>query len=161
MPTPSDNTPHLSTNPVEEISAHHPSCPPETDRVSTWRASSEESIVLNADDGAVPPATTTPAQSTLNSSTLREVDDNSAPVLEIETSPRSTAGKLAHPDHDVAMESISPVSVSTDAKEERQLVSTMQSAVVPTTPSTPSSLDYEFSNVRVSTVRSRYCEDIY
>lgn len=157
MPTPSDNTPHISTNSVEDVSAYHLSCPPETDRIPTWRASSEDSIANNADDGAVPSTATTRPRSTLSSNIMREADDSDAAMIDIET-PQPTSGKLAQEDDDMVMESSSPVSVSTISKEE-QAMPTMQPPPVSTTPSTPSALDYEFSNVRVSMTATRYSEN--
>ncbi|KAK2760720.1 hypothetical protein FQN54_001955 [Arachnomyces sp. PD_36] len=151
MPTPSANTPLLPTHAVDDVSAYHPSCPPETDRIPTWRESSEVSIVNNADDGAGSPAQTTlPRQ--ISNSVMRGSDTRSQSSLEIETSPQPSGGKLAQQDDDVVMSSSSssssPVNVSTESKEGRASP-TMQPPPVSTTPSTPSSLNYQFSNVRL------------
>lgn len=158
MPTQSDNTPLISTSAVEDLSAYHLSCPPETDRLPSWRAPSGDSIVDNPDDDAVPTSATNWPRSTISSTAMREADTSSASVLGIETSPQQPpGGKLAQreDDDDVAMVSSSPVSVSTVSKEERA-IPTLQSPPISTTPSTPSPLDYEFSNVRVSMAGSRY-----
>lgn len=152
MPTPSDNTPHLETNAVEEVSAYHLSCPPDTDRIPTWRASSEESIVDNADDDAVPASVTTWPPSTISSTVMREADNSPDSMLGIETSPQSTGGKLAQQDDDLNMESSSPVSVSSTVSKEERAMSALPP--ISTAPSTPSNLDYEFSNIRVSMFRS-------
>lgn len=143
MPTPSSNPQSLSTlYPVDAVSTHT-TCPPETDRIATWRASSEERIVPDADDDASPSTLTRLAQAQLGQQ--HNTHPQTAPSLGIEISPQTSSQRTDLTDDDVSMESPSPAaSVSTEGASSAQTYPTSSSS------STTSSMDYEVSNVRVS-----------
>ncbi|PGH34720.1 hypothetical protein GX50_02398 [[Emmonsia] crescens] len=142
MPTPSSNPQSLSTlYPVDAVSTHT-TCPPETDRIATWRASSEERIVPDADDDASPSTLTRLAQAQLGQQ--HNTHPQTAPSLGIEISPQTSSQRTDLTDDDVSMESPSPAaSVSTEGASSAQTYPTSSSS------STTSSMDYEVSNVRL------------
>ncbi|PGH07717.1 hypothetical protein AJ79_06194 [Helicocarpus griseus UAMH5409] len=143
MPTPSDNPPHLSAVYPANTASTRTTCPPEIDRATSWRASSEERIVSNADDDASPATTTTPSQSQLDQR-HNALSQPAAPSLGIDISRQTSSRKMKMADEDVTMESSSPAgSVSTDA------ASPAQAYPPPRSPSTASSMDYDVSNVRL------------
>ncbi|OJD19060.1 hypothetical protein AJ78_00932 [Emergomyces pasteurianus Ep9510] len=144
MPTPSSNPQSISTlYPADAVSTHT-TCPPETSRIATWRASSEESIVPNADDDGSPALESHPAQAQLGQP--HNTHSQTAPSLGIEISPQtSSQGMDSTDDDDVAMESPSPsASVSTEGASSARNYATSSSSS-----STTSSMDYEVSNVRL------------
>jgi hypothetical protein len=146
MPTPSDSTPQLNPSALPgEISAHT-TCPPETERGTSWAIVSEEPIIDDdddLDDDAV--AATSAAGVTAG---RRPSDATSVRVAE-------SSVKRVRPDEDVIMESMSPASASSSEAKEEQSSPTSQPSSSISTPSASSSVSYEFSNVRVSNPSGR------
>ncbi|OAX82984.1 hypothetical protein ACJ72_02664 [Emergomyces africanus] len=134
MPTPSSDPPQsLSTLYPADVVSTHTTCPPETNRIVPWRASSEERIVPNADDDGSPDPMPCPAQAQLGQP--HNTHSQTAPSMGIEISPQTSPKRMDSTDDDVVMESSSPAaSVSTEGASAS---------------STTSSMDYEVSNVRL------------
>lgn len=152
MPTPSTSSPHLTT-PVRPIDATstRPTCPPDSDTTrNSWRGNPVECIENDADGGPTPTSASFPAYP------LNRPLDDAAPQTNMSPSPQSDPEKSERAgDEDVAMGPMSPVgSVSTDGKYELPLSrqSTMSSVAssIPSSANSSSSMDYEYSNVRVS-----------
>ncbi|PGH00137.1 hypothetical protein GX51_05950 [Blastomyces parvus] len=145
MPTPSSNPqPTSALYPVDASVSSHTSCPPETDRIATWTASSEECIVPNADDDATPPAIPRPAQAQVDQP--RNAHPQRAPSRpgrprHFEILARESSQKIDATDDDVGMESPSPAA-SVSSTEGASSAQTYPSSTIP-------SMDYDYSNVRL------------
>jgi hypothetical protein len=158
MPTPSDHTPHLTASALpEESQTSHTTCPPEIERGATFTGAPEERIIEEEDDDddvleerAVLDAAATelPAD--------RRISD--ATSLMMDSMPHSSM-KQTKSDGDVVMGYMSPVSATSDGKEEQSSSPPSQTSSAITGPSASSSINYEFSNIRVSNspVRFKCC----
>lgn len=152
MPTPSDNTPQLSTTSIPDDISAHTTCPPEVERLSAWRDSSETSARAehNAIDNAPSPVNATAHPVLMRSDDATSQATTTDPMRVESGAPGpSSMGPMAKPDEDSAVGRLSP-----PADPSR---SSHQPSSVTTSPSTASLLSYEFSNVRVrSTAESVY-----
>lgn len=148
MPTPSDNTLQLTPTPFAEDISARTTCPPEVERVSSWRTSSEEQIANahGAGDGAV--STTNAAAQSAPSRPDGGVGDSAAGSLGIETAPGSSNKDMTQTEEDAVIGTLSPSSLTTETKEEQQTPATQSSSVTATS-AMSAALRYEFSNVRV------------
>ena len=153
MPTPSDNAPQLSTTSIPDDISARATCPPEVERLSAWRDSSETSA--RAEHDAIDNAPS-PVNATAHPVLMRSDDANSqataADPMRVESgaSGSSSMGAMAKPDEDSAAGRLSPPADPSSR-------SSRQPSSVTTSPSTASLLSYEFSNVRVcSTAESVY-----
>lgn len=156
MPTPSDNTPQLSTASiiVDDISVHT-TCPPEVDRLSIWRGDSPEtssSAERNGVENVSAPAASATPQSVL----MRSDDETghahaSTPNVEdpmkIETGAPG-AGTSSLRRSTTKSDEDSPVVGRLSPAGEPSRSSGQPSSVT-SSPSTSALLGYEFSNVRV------------
>ena len=154
MPTPSDNAPQLSTTSIPDDISARATCPPEVERLSAWRDSSETSA--RAEHDAIDNAPS-PVNATAHPVLMRSDDANSqataADPMRVETgaSGPSSMGAMAKPDEDSAAGRLSPPADPSSR-------SSRQPSSVTTSPSTASLLSYEFSNVRVcSTAKKKNC----
>ncbi|EEH41439.1 hypothetical protein PAAG_03002 [Paracoccidioides lutzii Pb01] len=150
MPTPSSNPQQLSTAySPDPVSAPRPTCPPEPDRIATFRASSEERIVPNADDDAssIASASTPHSQSQLSQPLNAHSQTALSQNIEISSqiSSQVASQKSTKADDDVEMmESLKPaVSVSACAPPPANVYPPAY------TSSTTSTMDYEISTVRL------------
>lgn len=145
MPTPSDNTPQLSTTSIPNDISAHTTCPPEVERLSAWRDSSETST--RAEHDAIDNAPS-PVNATAHPVLMRSDDATSqataADPMRVESgaSGSSSMGAMAKPDEDSAAGRLSPPADPSSR-------SSRHPSSVTTSPSTASLLSYEFSNVRV------------
>ncbi|KAL2221172.1 vacuolar import and degradation protein [Thermoascus aurantiacus ATCC 26904] len=148
MPTPSDNTLQLTPTPFAEDISARTTCPPEVERVSSWRTSSEEQIANahGAGDGAV--STTNAAAQSAPSRPDGGVGDSAAGSLGIETAPGSSNKDMTQTEEDAVIGTLSPSSLTTETKEEQQTPATQSSSVTATS-AMSAALRYEFSNVRL------------
>ncbi|PYH99379.1 vacuolar import and degradation protein [Aspergillus ellipticus CBS 707.79] len=141
MPTPSDNTPPLNASSIaEEISARS-TCPPEVERLSSWRDSRESSTTIA--EGDAPDSTFSPTiastQTALTPSDDAVAPSNADPLRGEPVSDAPMKG-VARPEDEPAAGRLSPA-----AEPSR---SSSPSAPV-TSPSATSLLSYEFSNIRL------------
>ncbi|EGC43359.1 vesicle-mediated transporter Vid24 [Histoplasma capsulatum var. duboisii H88] len=147
MPTPSGDPQSPTTiYPVDAAVSTHTTCPPETDRLATWRASSEERIEPNADDDVSSATVPRPALAQIDQPQNAHSQTVPTTSLGIEISPQSSTQTMDSTDHDVAMESPSPAASvsSSEVASSAQTYPTSSS-----TSSTTLSMDYAFSNVRL------------
>ncbi|KAF9890283.1 hypothetical protein FE257_006197 [Aspergillus nanangensis] len=143
MPTPSDNTPRLNTTSfAEEISARS-TCPPETERLSSWRDSAESSPAENDGPDQALPSTIAPAQSVLTRSDDPIDHPNIDSLREKTEAVASTKSSTTRSDDDPITGRLSPAGVPLCPPN-----SSNPSPPV-ATPSTTSLLSYEFSNIRL------------
>ena len=165
MPTPSDNTPQLSTTSIADDLSARTTCPPEVDRWSVWRSSSEESfggerdaLESNAPSPSPANATTTmPAHA--HSVLMRSTDDGASaqatigaadPIrvdsegltTTIDTSSKQRQDQESNSNSSNDVRRLSPA--GEPSRSSRQ-----PSSVTTTSSSTAALLSYEFSNVRV------------
>ncbi|KAL2006124.1 hypothetical protein VTN00DRAFT_9778 [Thermoascus crustaceus] len=150
MPTPSDNTPQLTPTPLAEQISTRTTCPPEAERIPSWRTLSEEQIANGngAEDGAVL-ATNAAAHPALSRPDGGVADSAAAGSLgTIETTPGSSNEKMAQSEEEAVAGTLSPASLATETKEEQQTPVTQSSSVTATS-ATSAMLSYEFSNVRL------------
>lgn len=139
MPTPSDSTAQLSASSVpDEFS--RTTCPPEVERLSTWRDSPG---VPPADESDSPDNPLSPDSANIHAMLTQSNDgiahSNSDPKG-ASTEPNTSIHNMTKPDEEAVVGRLSPSG--------EPLRSPRQSSSV-TTPSTTSLLSYEFSNVRV------------
>ncbi|KAE8149278.1 vacuolar import and degradation protein [Aspergillus avenaceus] len=139
MPTPSDNTPHLDATSIAEEISTRTTCPPEIERLSTWRDSPETTPVeSDAPENVLSPAIAS-AQSVVN-----RADDTMASSSTDDLKAGAVAGvpvkSMERSDDEAAAGRLSP------AGEPSR--STNQPSPV-TAPSTSALLSYEFSNIRL------------
>lgn len=186
MPTPSDNTPHLSTTTIGDDLSAHTTCPPDVDRWSTWR-SLPEGLLRGAPDGfdsnAASPSpaanatmTTTTATTTMahaHSVLMPSPPSADADPMRVDSEgPTATVTKQKHgqePDgsHAGSQEEgrLSPAGEpSRLAGQQPSSSSSSSSSVATTSSSTAALLSYEFSNVRVRCTmhaRSFFSPDTY
>lgn len=148
MPTPRDLL-HLTVSaiPDENQTSNHTTCPPEIERGPAFTVAPEQRIVEEDDDDAVDERPVSDATATELTADRRLSDATS---LMMDSMPESST-KQTKADEDVVMDFMSPASASSDGKEEQQPSSPpSQTSSAITGPSAPSSISYEFSNVRVS-----------
>ncbi|EGE78202.1 vesicle-mediated transporter Vid24 [Blastomyces dermatitidis ATCC 18188] len=147
MPTPSSNPQSTSTlYPVDASTSSHTSCPPETDRIATWRALSEECIVPNADDDATPATVQRPAQAQVDLPLNSHSQIAPSHPRATEISSQASSEKMDSTDDDVGMESPSPAASVSSAE------GASSAQTYPTSPSSSTtipSMDYDYSNVRL------------
>ncbi|KAI9928857.1 hypothetical protein ASPWEDRAFT_106561 [Aspergillus wentii DTO 134E9] len=143
MPTPSDNTLQLTATSIAEDLSARTTCPPEVERLTSWRDSPEASTVVESDapDNALSPASAT-AQSVL----IRP-DDGLAPSnadhLRVEMIPDSSTKTMAKSDDERTEGRLSP------AREPSCPLTRSSPVSSPSSPSATSLLSYEFSNIRL------------
>ncbi|KAL2835909.1 vacuolar import and degradation protein-domain-containing protein [Aspergillus pseudoustus] len=138
MPTPSDNTPRLNaTSIAQDIT--RATCPPEPERLPTWRESPESSSLTESDatlDHALSPGVASPQAELMPSddATVRANSEALTSEIESSTSPSS----MSRSDEEPAVRRMSPA---------RPLSRSSTSTVA--SPTTGSLLNYEFSNIRL------------
>ncbi|KAF7589619.1 hypothetical protein BBP40_004033 [Aspergillus hancockii] len=139
MPTPSDNTPRLNATSIAEDISTRTTCPPEIERLSSWRESPESTTAeSDAPENALSAAIAS-AQSALTPSddaiTLSNTD-----ALKASAVPGVPAKSMERSDDDAAAGRLSPAGESPRSSNQPSPV---------TTPSTGALLSYEFSNIRL------------
>lgn len=156
MPTPSDNTPQLSTASiiVDDISVHT-TCPPEVDRLSIWRGDSPETS-SSAERNSVEDVPAPAASATPQSALMRSDDEtghvhasttNVEDPMKIETgAPGTGASSLRRSTTKSDADSPAVGRLSPAGEPSR---SSGQPSSVTSSPSISALLSYEFSNVRV------------
>ena len=168
MPTPSDNTPQLSTTSIADDLSARTTCPPEVDRWSVWRSSPEaeasfggEPDALDSNAPSPSPANATTAMAHAHSILMRSTDDEASaqaaspgaadPMTVDSEGSTPTASTSSKQRHDRASNSNSTNDAGgrLSPAGEPSRSSRQPSAVTPTSSSTAALLSYEFSNVRV------------
>ncbi|KAB8257676.1 vacuolar import and degradation protein [Aspergillus pseudonomiae] len=140
MPTPSDNTPSLNATSISEEISTRTTCPPEIERLSSWRDSPESTVAEgDAPDNALSP-TIASAQSVLTRSDDVAITRSNPDALKASAVPGTSAKSMEKSDEDAAAGRLSPAG-------EPPRSSNQPSSV--TTPSTSALLSYEFSNIRL------------
>lgn len=154
MPTPSDNTPQLTPTPLAEQISTRTTCPPEVERIPSWRTLSDEQIANGnvAEDGAVP-ATNAAAHPALSRPDGGVADSAAGSLGMIETTSGSSNKEMAQSEEEPVAGTLSPASLATETKEEQQTPATQSSSVTATS-ATSAMLSYEFSNIRVCSLRN-------
>lgn len=167
MPTPSDNTPQLSTTSIADDLSARATCPPEVDRWSVWRSSPEaeasfggEPDALDSNAPSPSPANATTTMAHAHSILTRSTDDEASAqatspgaadpmTVDSEGSPPSANasskqrhGRESNSNSSNAVGRLSPA--GEPSRSSRQ-----PSSVTTTSSSTAALLGYEFSNVRV------------
>ncbi|GES59010.1 hypothetical protein ATETN484_0003023200 [Aspergillus terreus] len=135
MPTPSDNTPRLNAASFAEELSSRSTCPPELERLPSWRDSPDAS---NAESDAPDRALSPPllsAQSMIGRSDTDPVREKPEPIAPPKSTTRS--------DDEPPVGRLSPAGDSACSRR-----SSNPSPPV-TTPSATSLLSYEFSNIRL------------
>ncbi|KAL3480141.1 vacuolar import and degradation protein-domain-containing protein [Aspergillus californicus] len=141
MPTPSDSTPRLNAASIVQDLSARATCPPEPERLPSWRESSFESSALTGSDtspdNALSPGVASPQ------SVLMQSDD-----AIVSANPESLRAEMDT--------SVSPSGISRSEQETPMRMSSVRrpsrSSNISTTPSSPSAaslLSYEFSNIRL------------
>ncbi|KAB8074046.1 vacuolar import and degradation protein [Aspergillus leporis] len=139
MPTPSDNTPRLNATSIAEDISTRTTCPPEIERLSSWRESPESTTTeSDAPDNALSPAIAS-AQSTLTSSEDAITRSNTE-TLKASAVPGAPAKSMERSDDDATAGRLSPAGETPRSSNQPSPV---------TTPSTGALLSYEFSNIRL------------
>ncbi|KAB8220236.1 vacuolar import and degradation protein [Aspergillus novoparasiticus] len=139
MPTPSDNTPSLNATSIAEEISTRTTCPPEIERLSSWRDSPESTVAeSDAPDNALSP-TIASAQSVLTRSD-DAITRTNPDALKASAVPGASAKSMGKSDEDAAAGSLSPAGESPRSSNQSSSV---------TTPSTSALLSYEFSNIRL------------
>ncbi|KAE8158235.1 vacuolar import and degradation protein [Aspergillus tamarii] len=139
MPTPSDNTPSLNATSIAEEISTRTTCPPEIERLSSWRDSPESTVAeSDAPDNALSP-TITSAQSVLTRSD-DAIPRSNPDALKASAVPGASAKSMEKSDEDAAAGRLSPAGESPRSSNQSSSV---------TTPSTSALLNYEFSNIRL------------
>ncbi|KAH8697346.1 putative vesicle-mediated transport protein Vid24 [Talaromyces proteolyticus] len=145
MPTPSDNTAQLTTRALadEEPTITHTTCPPEIIRGPTFSVAPEERIADEHD--VVDERIASAAGST------EDRPSSDATSLAIASMADSSI-KMANPEEDAAMTSLSPASAPSESREDQTIQSSptvSPTSSVASSTSVSSSFNYEFSNIRL------------
>ena len=147
MPTPSDDTLSLSSAAIDPH-AQRPTCPPENERVPSWRPSNGSGVVDDAaDDNTAAGMALAQEQSMFAADPENTVGDSP------QSDRNPTTKMMAKEEEDIQMDSMTPESIITDMKENEVAMSPAPTSPSPPTSST-SSYNYEFSNVRVGPLSS-------
>jgi hypothetical protein len=146
MPTPSDDIlPVIPTHDSHPQRSSHPSCPPDPERLPSWRSPDHcavEDVITDAVAAAmadVPPDLTSSLAADIRS---REGEESQ------QLATKTMASEEEAPNTD----SLTPESMATDTKENDSQMSNTPlppSPQIPTTSTSSSTDRYEFSNVRV------------
>lgn len=139
MPTPSDNTPSLNATSIAEEISTRTTCPPEIERLSSWR-DSPESMTAESDapDNALSPAIAS-AQPELPRSD-DTITRSNTDELKASAAPEVSAKSMEKSDEDAVAGRLSPAGEPSRSSNQSPPV---------TTPSTSALLSYEFSNIRL------------
>lgn len=143
MPTPSDNTPQLSTTSLADDISSHTTCPPEVERLPARRDSRDPSA--SAERDAIVDNAPSPTHTTAHSTLMRSEDAAAADPMRVDLGTGASGScsiKVAtKPDEEPAVGRLSPAGEPS--------CSSQQPSSVANSPSIASLLSYEFSNVRV------------
>ncbi|KAL5002718.1 vacuolar import and degradation protein-domain-containing protein [Aspergillus recurvatus] len=139
MPTPSDSTPSLNAaSVIQDISART-TCPPEPERLPSWRQELESASVTERDstlDNALSPGVVSPQPALLRADDALARADSEPLKVEMDTS--ASPSSMSRADDERAMGRMSPSRRSANS-----------SSAVASSPSNASLLSYEFSNIRL------------
>ncbi|KAL4985829.1 vacuolar import and degradation protein-domain-containing protein [Aspergillus falconensis] len=139
MPTPSDSTPSLNaTSVIQDISART-TCPPEPERLPSWRQELESASVTERDstpDNALSPGVVSPQPALLRADDAVARADSEPLKAEMDAS--ASPSSMSRADDERVMGRMSPSRRSGNS-----------SSTVTSSPSNASLLSYEFSNIRL------------
>ncbi|KAL6239904.1 hypothetical protein BDW75DRAFT_68975 [Aspergillus navahoensis] len=139
MPTPSDSTPSLNaTSVIQDISART-TCPPEPERLPSWRQELESVSVTERNstlDNALSPGVVSPQPALLQADDAIARADSEPLKVEMDTS--ASPSSMSRADDERATGRMSPSQSSANS-----------SSAVASSPSNASLLSYEFSNIRL------------
>jgi hypothetical protein len=149
MPTPSDNTSPLNVASITEDISTHTTCPPEVERLSSWRDSPEPSATeSDVPDNASSPSIRS-AHTLLTAQPDGTINQSNTDVSGVASGHSAPQKGTMGSDDELALGRLSPT---------RGTASSAKPLSTVASPSTASLLSYEFSNVRVSEPVS--CADI-
>lgn len=149
MPTPSDNTSPLNVASITEDISTHTTCPPEVERLSSWRDSPEPSATeSDVPDNASSPSIRS-AHTLLTAQPDGTINQSNTDVSGVASGHSAPKKGMMGSDDELALGRLSPA---------RGTASSAKPSSTVASPSTASLLSYEFSNVRVSEPVS--CADI-
>ncbi|KAL2818980.1 vacuolar import and degradation protein-domain-containing protein [Aspergillus cavernicola] len=133
MPTPSDSTPRLNAASIAQDLSARATCPPEPERLPSWRESLESATLTESDttpDNALSPSVASPP------TVLMQSDES----LRAEIESSASLSSISRSDEEPPMRRLSPV---------RRPSRSANASTVTSSPSTASLLSYEFSNIRL------------
>lgn len=141
MPTPSDSTPRLNAASVIEDLSARATCPPEPERLTSWREELDSPALIERDstpDNVPSPSVASPQPVPIRSDNATVRGDSEPLKVEMETS--ASPSSMSRSDDEPSMGRVSPTRRTANS-----------AAAVPPSPSTL--LSYEFSNIRVCDLR--------
>ncbi|KAK9598062.1 hypothetical protein V6Z90_002610 [Aspergillus fumigatus] len=140
MPTPSDNTSPLNVASITEDISTHTTCPPEVERLSSWRDSPEPSATeSDVPDNASSPSIRS-AHTLLTAQPDGTINQSNTDVSGVASGHTAPEKGTMRSDDEVALGRLSPT---------RGTASSAKPTSTVASPSTASLLSYEFSNVRL------------
>ncbi|KAI9373077.1 vacuolar import and degradation protein-domain-containing protein [Aspergillus egyptiacus] len=142
MPTPSDSTPRLNASSIIPDISARATCPPEPERLPSWRASLEPSTLTDSDatpDNA--PSLGVASSPTVSMRSHDPVAPTHAEPLRAEMEASASPSGMSRSDEDTPMRRMSPA--------RRPSRSSNPASTVTSPPSAASLLSYEFSNIRL------------
>ncbi|KAL4969193.1 GID4/VID24 family protein [Aspergillus stella-maris] len=138
MPTPSDSTPRLNATPVIQDLSARTTCPPEPERLPSWREELESNAVTESStpDNALSSGVVSPQPVLMRTGDAIVRADSEPLKVEMETS--ASPSSMSRSDDEPAMGRMSPARRSAGSP-----------SAVTSSPSNASLLSYEFSNIRL------------
>lgn len=137
MPTPSDSTPRLNAASVIEDLSARATCPPEPERLASWREELDSPALIERDstpDNVPSPDVASPQPVPMRSDNATSRGDSEPLKVEMETS--ASPSSMSRSDEEPSMGRVSPTRRTANS-----------AATVP--PSSSTLLSYEFSNIRL------------
>ncbi|GFF39648.1 glucose-induced degradation protein 4 homolog [Aspergillus udagawae] len=140
MPTPSDNTSPLNAASIIEDISIHTTCPPEVERLSSWRDSPEPSATeSDVPDNALSPSIQS-AHTLLTAQPDGTINQSNTDVSAVGSAHSAPRKGTMRSDDGLALGRLSPT---------RGTASSAKPSSTVASPSTASLLSYEFTNVRL------------
>ncbi|RDW76478.1 GID4/VID24 family protein [Aspergillus mulundensis] len=139
MPTPSDSTPSLNASSVIQDISARTTCPPEPERLPSWREELESDSVTergSTPDNALSSGVTSPQPALMRTDDAIAGADSEPLKVEMDTS--ASPSNMSRSDDEPAMGGMSPPRRSPNP-----------ASAVTSSPSNASLLSYEFSNIRL------------